>query len=482
MALMLLFSLGLAPFSHAQTLANVAIDATQIRQTMDGFGAFDAQGSCFNTYGCTRYNAYPPLTSAQADFYFTSSLPNSLGLSLLRIAVPPYADGSSQHPWFYNSGDIRLALARGVKIWADAERPPSADLLQIYGPAPCSTSRPCYELNATHPSSGVYAYYADFAATLVAYAQAFQTTFGTTLYALNPQNEPNNPGFTNLPERSHYGPYQYENFVTDYLKPAFVAAGLTTKILGAEEAAWSWNYVTPVSGEPSIGVCGSGSTNMPLDVFAAHHYHGGTPTAPPFTCVPIWETEVFLNDAGSCVAGDDNCISPCEFATCQNNGQAAYTLAQQINDFTQLAGASAYQYFLLTDQSTPNKPDALGYEDSSGNTTTPIYAYALGQYSRWVRPGWKRIASDGSALPARVKVSAYMDPTATQLAIVFVNPTPNWVTLTLSLKGISAPAGLTNWYTFADNGFGVKGLTEGSSQAVGSTVWLYPYSVQTLAN
>ncbi len=114
MALMLLFSLGLAPFSHAQTLANVAIDATQIRQTMDGFGAFDAQGSCFNTYGCTRYNAYPPLTSAQADFYFTSSLPNSLGLSLLRIAVPPYADGSSQHPWFYNSGDIRLALARSA--------------------------------------------------------------------------------------------------------------------------------------------------------------------------------------------------------------------------------------------------------------------------------------------------------------------------------------------------------------------------------
>jgi len=74
---------------------------------------------------------------------------------------------------------------------------------------------------------------------------------------------------------------------------------------------------------------------------------------------------------------------------------------------------------------------------SDGDNIIPaLRLYAMGQYSRFIRPGWFRIECDPSPLPGRrVYSSAYVNPKSKEIAVVFINETITPLSISVDLTG-----------------------------------------------
>ncbi len=128
------------------------------------------------------------------------------------------------------------------------------------------------------------------------------------------------------------------------------------------------------------------------------------------------------------LSGDDSSI-----------GNGIY-YAERIYLFLTVAEVNAWHYWWLNAYSTSNE----GLMDTNANPTKRMFA--LGNYSRFVRPGFYRI---GVSNNASTFVSAYKDPASANFAIVAVNPVSATVTQIFNLSGFSAGA-VTPWITSVD--------------------------------
>jgi len=137
----------------------------------------------------------------------------------------------------------------------------------------------------------------------------------------------------------------------------------------------------------------------------------------------LWETEVAL------LSGSDSSIS---------NG---LYWGKRIHLFMTVAQANAWHYWWLI---AGNGVGNQGLLDGSGSTTKRLFV--VGQYSRFVRPGYYRIDATNSAT---VLVSAYKDPVAGNFAVVAINSSNNAVNQTFTLTNVTAVTSVTPWITSA---------------------------------
>jgi O-glycosyl hydrolase len=97
------------------------------------------------------------------------------------------------------------------------------------------------------------------------------------------------------------------------------------------------------------------------------------------------------------------------------------------------------------------------------NGTQPKRLYALGQYSRFIRPDWIRV--DAVANPAtNVYLSAFKNPAGDQIAVVAINAGTSQVPLALTIDSGRFGA-LTSYRTSAS-----ENLTSVDAVAAGATV------------
>jgi O-glycosyl hydrolase len=97
------------------------------------------------------------------------------------------------------------------------------------------------------------------------------------------------------------------------------------------------------------------------------------------------------------------------------------------------------------------------------NGTQPKRLYTLGQYSRFIRPGWIRV--DAVANPATsVYLSAFKNPAGDQIAVVAINTGTSQVPLALTIDTGRFGA-LTTYRTSAS-----ENIANVGSVAVGATV------------
>jgi O-glycosyl hydrolase len=122
--------------------------------------------------------------------------------------------------------------------------------------------------------------------------------------------------------------------------------------------------------------------------------------------------------------------------------------------------ASAWHYWWLVNQSTDNE----GLLAENGSTTDPPKRlYTLGNYSKFVRPGYVNVAVPGTA-PASVLISAFKDPSSGKAVIVAVNEGTNSATVPIFLSGGSAITQVTPYETSAsDNLMALPVITVTSS-------------------
>ena len=181
-----------------------------------------------------------------------------------------------------------------------------------------------------------------------------------------------------------------------------------------EASSWDFSLNSTTMADPT--------TAAQVGILAAHDYTYVTnPSAPTNYGKSVWETEVSTFDTY------DGSIT---------NGLAVATM---VHNFLTLANVNAWHYWWLIPYSTDNE----GLTDQGGNPAKRMYA--LGQFSKFVRPGWKRIDVSGSG---DVLVSAYKDPGSGNFAIVAINPDSSTQSTTFSLSGLSVTT-VIPWITSA---------------------------------
>ncbi len=402
----------LSGFGGADAETTATINWTDVHQVIDGFGASDAFAG--------------PLSSADLAFFFGTGT-GQLGLSILRTGVPNNGDMSGDCTTV-NVGcagpyvsDMKAAIANGARIYSSPWTPP-----------------PAYKTNGVNTCTGnaglITSDYAAYATWLANYVKSLQTEEGITLYALSVQNEPNE---CLSYDSAYWTAAEIDTFVATNLGPTFAADGLSTLIYVPEGSGYN---------EMSLGnTCATDSScNAYIGGVVWHDYDAsltGTNTiaADPYPAdwpagKKYWETEA------SCGSGFGPNFCQTGFNTDITD---ALDWAAVIDQRIAVDNANAWLYWWLVGL---DSTDDQALVDSNG--TTAKRAYMLGQYSKFVRPGYFRI--DATHLPATgVSVSAYQDTATGSLVIIATNYTGSDVSQEFAITNAPTFTSLTPYTTSA---------------------------------
>ncbi len=359
------------------------------------------------------------VSSAWAGSYANASDPDYLwstttgaGLSLLRIR---YGDGLAI---------AQEAVKRGATVWLTPwgtgpnGSPGGSDTAMQSNANGCKTTVPVL----TNPQ--------DWANTLAAWVQKAKTQ-GVPLYAVSAENEPDSCGIN---QTTSFSAAQLATWIGGYLGPAMAPLGV--KVMGPEtqNGCGFSTYFSAIKGDAAAFGA--------VDIFASHEYGCGTlPTETAIAAAnkEYWETEVDTGTATGDSPGD-------------GIASALLTVKTIHNDLTK-ANLNAWHYWWLYCS------NSSGCLYDTGTKKWAKRLWAMGNYSRFVRPGWKRVGTSGT-MPSGVLVSAYINPANNALSIVAINTNTSATPTSFYISG-SAPCSLTAYETSA-----TKDLAQGSDVAV----------------
>jgi len=370
----------------ANTNGQCTVNWTSVFQRIDGFGASSAW---FGSWTTNQADMFFSTNSGRGTSFdrATNFIFNGIDLSLLRNRIAP--DGTT-----VETNLMQMAQARGAKVWSTTWSPPAA-----------------YKDSGTvNGGNFLSAYNQSYANQLANYVLNMKTNYGVNIYAISVQNEPNY-NTTNY-ESCIWTGQQFHDFLP-YLYNALSNNGVgSTKIMIVESATWNFDLTTASMNDVT-------TSNM-VGVLAAHDYDY---TVSPVNTYgkPLWETEVSTFDSF------DGSI-----------GNGLYW-ANQIHSFMTVAEANAWSFWWLVSFN----PDNEGLTDTNGIPAKRMYV--LGQYSRFVRPGYYRI---GVANNATTSISAYKDPDSGGFAIVAINNSGLDIVQTFNFNGFTA-TNVVPWITSA---------------------------------
>ncbi len=294
-----------------------------------------------------------------------NSLYGDLGYSILRLRIEEgigdaWKTGNFSK-WANELSNAKKASAKGAKVFASPWNPP-ASMQEGFSKSDDSDAKRLR-----------YDKYTEYVQYLNAYVKYMKDN-GVDLYAISVQNEPDY-----AKDWTWWTPQEMLNFMKNY------AGSINCKVMAPE----SFQYLKNMS-DPILNDAGA-LANM--DILGCHFY--GTSTAnmayPLYQQKSegkeLWMTEKYF---------DDDSIGN------------IMSLSKEIHDSMVTGNMNAYIYWWIT---WPN-----GLATSSGT----IYkrAYVLGQYSKYIRPGYNRV--DATANPnTNVYVSAYKG--SSKIVIVAIN-------------------------------------------------------------
>ena len=393
------------------------VDWNSVDQRIDGFGASSAwDGSWSQSQANLLFSTNNSLL--YTNLIGAASTNNGIGLSLLRNRIV-YAGNTSAAavPTTIETGIMQMAQALGARVWSTPWTPAagfkSTNDIDDSGKATDGGID-----GGSYLGSGNNITNINYASQLANYVLSMKNTYGVNLYAISIQNEPD-ADVTSY-EACQWSASQIHDFATN-LYAALVAKGVgSTKIILPEDENWSTNLLVTAMSDPNVG--------PDVGIVACHNYDGSPPEdipapLPTFTNpnAATWETEVSL------LSGSDESMS-----------NAIYW-AGRIHLFMTVAQANAWHYWWLM---TENGSASQALTDANGSPTKRMFA--LGQFSRFVRPNFYRIAANnnGGAL-----ISAYKDSVSPAFAIVAINPSSTNIVETFTLTNLSEASVVTPWIT-----------------------------------
>jgi glucuronoarabinoxylan endo-1,4-beta-xylanase len=390
-------------FPAATPSQTITVNWDTPKQTIDGFGASSAIDG--------------PMPSEKADFFWSQS--KGIGLSIVRTGmIPNLSDCRTYYPdcitvrsgatsLKYDLAEVQQAMARGVtKVVSSSWSAPGS-----------------MKTNGVYKTGGSFlgnpTNYREFASVFVSYL-TFMKNQDVAVNVVGIQNEPDTS--TDYPS-TLWTAQQFHDFIP-YLHSALTAAGFgSVKILFPEPATWSANFggftaatMTDASAAPLVGVLGMHAYGRGKAVGLPDYGYGQH----------VWQTEV------SGINKYDG------------SWKDARRWASEIHDFLTISNANAWLYFQTQEQDPQFLGDNEGLTDANGNI--PKRAYAIGNWSKFVRPGWHRVNVKN---PTGLRVTAFENASGTLGAVVVLNvsryPVPDQVLEVGTILG----SPLTPWITSA---------------------------------
>ncbi|MEG0692548.1 MAG: hypothetical protein RR444_05645, partial [Oscillospiraceae bacterium] len=234
--------------------------------------------------------------------------------------------------------------------------------------------------------------YQDYADYLAQYVKIYRDVHGVNMYGVSFANEPEIPMEWKC---CSWTGAEIRDFLVNYLHPTFLRENLTTNIMGPETGMWSELWMNDTLNDPA-GV-------EALDIVTCHQYQGLITKLSNVTAKgkQLWMSELCDTKGSYHVEIDD-----------------AVGWAAIIHKFMTVPEVNAFLYWRGAHNTNSN--ETLIRIDSSTSYTVPKRLYALGHYSRFVRPGYVRIGATEKPYSG-LDVSAYKDPETGEFSIVLVN-------------------------------------------------------------
>ncbi len=320
-------------------------------------------------------------TMSTSDAALLWSTTSGAGLSLHRVRID-YTNGHTSE-----INIAKMAVGYGVTVWATPWTPPIA-----------------YKSN-DNAVEGTLTDGADYATFLTGFV-SWMKSQGVPIYAVSAGNEPD----ANVTyESCVYTGATMDSFVSTYMGPAFAGSGV--KIMAPETQNWCGfpNFEPLAVKDPYVSI-------------VATHEYGCTLKAYPDIAAAgkeFWETEIYDADE----SGDDAMSSPLR-------------MAKLINDSLTIANMNAWHYWWVYSATS-------GLFTAAGQVTKRLWVE--GNYARFIRPGYQRVATSGSA-PSGVLLSAYTGPTDGTVVVVAVNNNAADTPISFFVSG-AAPCKLTPYIT-----------------------------------
>jgi glucuronoarabinoxylan endo-1,4-beta-xylanase len=270
----------------------------------------------------------------------------------------------------------------------------------------------------TNGGSLLPAHYQDWADQLAAFAKSM-TESGLPLLMLSAQNEPNYN--TTQWETCTWSAEELVGFVRDHLGPALESAGVNTPVLGPETQDWR-----TLAGYANLLLEDETASGY-LGAIATHGYGSSKVfnyTAPAENGKEFWVTE--LDDGSAAGAPLDPGMS------------SAVTVARLMHDALTIASVNAWHYWWISGNGPTNA--AL-----TNDGVLTRRAYVMGNYSKFVRPGFVRVEATSSP-QQNVFTSAFRDEAGTRVAIVAINASDADTTQRFVIAGGSVTA-VIPWLT-----------------------------------
>lgn len=366
---------------------DVTVNPSTTYQTMDGFGIADVWQSKSGSTTALTTLLFDPV--------------NGIGLTLLRIGI----DGTSGKPNIMGDAafvDGPAIVKFGGKVWAAPWSPPAS--MKDNGNVN----------NGGHLKTEDYDAWASVLAAFPAY---YKQQSGVDLYAISAQNEPD---FTASYQSCLYDKTQMNAFIK-VLGPKLAALDPPVGVLAAEPDTWGnlWNgdgFGTAILGD---------STVSPLvTVIATHDYDNGnskstTRPAPPAganTTHHLWETEITYSSGASVTAALD--------------------IARGIYAAVTSGGVNGWLYWWTE-----------AFMDGGSASSPPKRVYGMGNFSKFVRPGYVRTGVTGA--PSAVQIVSFVSPTDGTTVIVALNGGSSAQALSFFVAGSAWPASVTPYETSA---------------------------------
>lgn len=394
-------------------------------QTVDGFGGSSAFKK---SEGIMRLKE--PVRTQLLDMMFSQE--KGIGISILRLMIGDEEGGNAYviepqkgvFVWDDPEWDKKKASFDKGQIWLAKEarkRGAATFLASAWSPPAWMKTNNVYNGNGSGElKQECYQDYADY---LAEYVLGYKKYFDLDIQYVSMSNEPDiapeYPGCL-------WSAENMSKFIREYLGPTFKARGVKAKIVIPENMNFTETMATYIMNNPE--------TAKYVDVIAAHAYGIGY-TVSEFNAMkvagkPIWQTEYM---------GADNK----EYQS--NTISDGLRYASLIGDMFKITPVSAYFWWWPVANNGSDGSDLIRLcTDGEYNTPTEnglfrVFKryYAFGNYSRFIRPGYQMIKTDGNS-PDYLLVTSYKDPKTGNFTIAAVNKNQDAARITLKLDGFPA--------------------------------------------
>ena len=397
--------LAAAPLALRRALADAPlIDWNDPQQTIDGFGA------SASFHQARNLQTFPKKAQAKVlDLLFSTQ--SGAGLSITRNIVGDggvIEDGSLWGKPF-NGPTPSIEPSQGVWNWKGdeeqvwfmreaARRGCTRHLSTAWSP-PAWMKDNASVIHGGRVKPEFYRAYAEY---LSAYVRGYKHHHGIDIYAVSPTNEPDiNQKYSSC----LWSGEELRTLVRDHIAPVFARDRVRAKLLLGEHSHWIEDPFAPSLADP-IAVAR-------VDIVAAHAYTdinkgyetiayrtGDFPLARA-AGKPIWQTEV------ACFDANDTSID-----------EALYW-ARLLHTHLVENRVSAWFYWWAVAYGA-RRGSLIDLDLEKKRYSTAKRLFAIGQYSRFVRPGFQRVTSQSQPLPG-VCLAAFRDPRSQRCVAVVVN-------------------------------------------------------------